>query len=95
MIVLLSWWLGIPTTVIGYQLHPIHIVRKVNRMKDAQYWIDKLDLPKHPEGGNFIKMYRSDEVIDRSRLPERFPGPRILFTSIYFLLPADEYSHFH
>lgn len=64
-------------------------------MMDAQYWIDKLDLQKHPEGGYYKEMYRSGEIIDRSGLPERFPGPRVISTSIYFLLPGGESSHLH
>ncbi|MFW5761134.1 MAG: cupin domain-containing protein [Cyclobacteriaceae bacterium] len=34
-------------------------------MSDAQYWIDKLSLQKHPEGGFFKETYRSAEVISQ------------------------------
>ncbi|MCF8298726.1 MAG: cupin domain-containing protein [Saprospiraceae bacterium] len=61
----------------------------------ADYWIEKLDLKKHPEGGYYKEFYRSNEVIDENSLPERFRGTRCLSTSIYFLLRSDEYSAFH
>ncbi len=34
-------------------------------MYSPDYWIDKLQLKKHPEGGHYREIYRSDEVIDR------------------------------
>ncbi|OGO16894.1 MAG: hypothetical protein A2Z14_01880 [Chloroflexi bacterium RBG_16_48_8] len=64
-------------------------------MMDARYWIEALGLERHPEGGYYKQTYRSDEVIHRTGLPERFPGPRFLSTSIYFLLPGKEVSHLH
>ena len=64
-------------------------------MRDAQYWIKSLGLERHPEGGYYKETYRSDEVIDLAGLPERFPGPRSISTSIYFLLQGGEVSHLH
>ena len=64
-------------------------------MKDARYWIEKLQLARHPEGGYFRETYRSDEVISAAGLPARFGGPRAFSTAIYFLLPANEYSALH
>jgi predicted cupin superfamily sugar epimerase len=32
-------------------------------MNTAEYWIDKLGLKQHPEGGYYKEMYRSDENI--------------------------------
>jgi predicted cupin superfamily sugar epimerase len=64
-------------------------------MKDAQYWIDRLGLRKHPEGGYYRETYRSKETIAREQLPERFEGDRAFSTAILFLLPADEVSAFH
>ena len=61
----------------------------------ADYWIEKLDLQRHPEGGFYKEVYRSNEVIDEESLPERFRGTRCLSTSIYFLLKGDEFSAFH
>ena len=63
--------------------------------KSAQYWIDNLNLAKHPEGGWFKEIYRSSEIIKRQNLPNRFNGDRSFSTSIYFLLPYDEICAFH
>jgi len=64
-------------------------------MYDFQYWIDKLELTRHPEGGYFRETYRADETIDENCLPERFTKSRSLATAIYFLLTIDEFSAFH
>ena len=67
----------------------------INKMKDANYWINKLDLKPHPEGGYFKETYRSDEVIFENALPKRFSGDRVFSTSIYFLLNKNDFSAFH
>ncbi len=64
-------------------------------MKTAEYWIKKLDLQPHPEGGYFRETYRSGETISRHALPERFNGDRVLSTCIYYLLKESQYSAFH
>lgn len=64
-------------------------------MKSAKYWIDALDLVKHPEGGHFREVYRSDENIEKSALPDRYNSDRSVATSIYFLLENDGFSSFH
>jgi len=64
-------------------------------MKDARYWIDRLALRRHPEGGYYRETYRSKESIARENLPERFGGNRAFSTAIYFLLPSEEFSTFH
>ncbi len=64
-------------------------------MKTAEYWISHLDMQAHPEGGYFKEAYRSNEVFDGYRLPERFTGPRNFATSIYFLLKRGQVSHLH
>ncbi len=61
----------------------------------AQYWIDKLGLQAHPEGGYFAEVYRSAEQIPVEGLPARYRGPRRFGTSIYFLLKQDRFSAFH
>jgi uncharacterized protein len=63
--------------------------------QNATYWIDKLGLQKHPEGGYYREIYRSDEVIPQSALPKRFGGDRAISTSIYFLLESNDFSAFH
>lgn len=64
-------------------------------MKNADYWITKLDLQPHPEGGHFRETYRSGEVVLKHALPKRFKGDRAFSTCIYFLLNKKEYSAFH
>lgn len=61
----------------------------------AAYWIDKLKLTKHPEGGYFREIYRSSGQIPGDSLPEQFGGPRSFSTSIYYLLEGDDFSSFH
>ena len=63
--------------------------------KKADYWIEKLNLVAHPEGGYFREIYRSNELIPLACLPERFNGPRCFGTSIYFLLKSDTFSALH
>ncbi len=63
--------------------------------KTAKYWIEKLNLTKHPEGGYFKEIYRSDEIIKKQHLPLRFSGDRSFSTSIYYLLDKNDFSAFH
>jgi uncharacterized protein len=58
--------------------------------KDRAYWISKLNLHKHPEGGYFVESYKSEELVN-------FPkhGPRYVCTAIYYLLTGDDFSSFH
>jgi uncharacterized protein len=63
--------------------------------KDARYWIEKLRLERHPEGGYFRQTYRSETEIAAEALPARFTGSRRVSTGIYFLLEAGNYSAFH
>lgn len=64
-------------------------------MSTAKYWIEKLQLQKHPEGGWFREIYRAKEVIPQNGLPEYFTGERNVSTSIYYLLEGDDISTFH
>lgn len=64
-------------------------------MKTAEYWIEKLRLEPHPEGGYYREIYRSHESIEREALPNRFEGSRCFSTSIYYLLGNSDYSMFH
>lgn len=64
-------------------------------MKTADYWIKKLGLDPHPEGGYFREIYRAAESVDQDALPERFSGSRSFSTSIYYLLGIGTYSAFH
>jgi len=62
---------------------------------DASYWINKLQLTQHVEGGAFRETYRSDLTIPRTVLPLFFQGDRNASTSIYFLLASGQFSAFH
>ena len=64
-------------------------------MHNAKYWINHLQMERHPEGGWFREIYRSTENVPVSALPNRFKGNRSFGTSIYFLLEGKEYSAFH
>jgi uncharacterized protein len=61
----------------------------------AEYWIARLGLMAHPEGGFYKETYRSTENIPISGLPPRFDSPRSFSTAIYFLLRSQDKSHFH
>jgi predicted cupin superfamily sugar epimerase len=63
--------------------------------KTARYWIEKLQLEAHPEGGYFRQTYRSDVMIAREALPAGFAGARAASTAIYFLLEGENFSAFH
>ena len=63
--------------------------------KDGKYWIEKLGLERHPEGGYFRQTYRADIEIAQQALPARFPGARRACTAIYFLLEAGDFSALH
>ena len=61
----------------------------------ATYWIEKLHLQAHPEGGYFAETYRSSEQVQAAHLPERYGGKRSFSTGIYFLLEYPEFSALH
>jgi uncharacterized protein len=62
---------------------------------NAAFWISRLELKPHPEGGWFKEIYRSGEILDAACLPDGTSGPRNLCTSIYFLLESSNFSAFH
>ena len=63
--------------------------------QDAPYWIEKLHLEPHPEGGYFRQTYKSELVIAGGALAPEFAGPRAASTAIYFLLEGKNFSAFH
>lgn len=64
--------------------------------EETKYWIQKLGLESHPEGGFYRETYRSDEMIGAAALPGRYNGSgRAFSTAIYFLLAGGEFSAFH
>jgi len=69
--------------------------KKTTIIRDASYWIRKLNLKKHPEGGFYKETHRSKEILNREHLPGRYTGDRCFSTSIYFLLESKDMSVFH
>jgi predicted cupin superfamily sugar epimerase len=63
--------------------------------KTAAYWIEKLNLVEHAEGGYYREIYRSSETIAADHLPDRYDGSRSFSTSIYYLLKGSDFSAFH
>lgn len=62
----------------------------------AAYWIERLRLSRHPEGGYYRETYRSSETVSAAALPSRFgAGERSISTAIYFLLDGNDFSAFH
>lgn len=61
----------------------------------AEEYISMLNLKPHPEGGYYTEVYRSDEMIKDTHLPERYSSSHSFGTSIYFLLKGKDISKFH
>jgi predicted cupin superfamily sugar epimerase len=59
--------------------------------KYAKFWINKLKLGQHPEGGYFTNTYRSDKIIELCG----YNGTRSTCTAIYYLLTGNQFSSFH
>jgi uncharacterized protein len=57
--------------------------------------IHKLQLKAHPEGGYFRETYRSEGMISKNELGEKYSGKRNFSTCIYFLLTTESFSAFH
>ena len=64
-------------------------------MNTAAFWIDRLKLIPHPEGGFYKESYRAAETIPAAGLPSRFGDLRNFSTAIYFLLRSQDRSLFH
>ncbi len=60
----------------------------------AQYYVEKLQMQLHPEGGWYKETYRANGVIPSGVL-QSFNGDRNYATGIYFLLTAENFSAFH
>lgn len=64
-------------------------------MKTATYYIEKLGLTRHVEGGSFAETYRSASLIPGAVLGNSFGGDCVCSTGIYFLLEEGQFSAFH
>ena len=74
--------------------------------RDAKYWIEKLRLEPHPEGGYFRQTYKAELRIalaeeyrpvekPATRVQPVSPELRAASTAIHFLLEAENFSAFH
>ena len=61
----------------------------------AAYWIDHLNLNRHPEGGWFRETYRASETFPADALPARFGRSRSFSTAIHYLLEQGDFSALH
>ena len=61
----------------------------------ASFWIERLQLSRHAEGGWFSEVYRSGLMLQKEQLPSSFTGKRNACTHIYFLLEGHGFSAFH
>lgn len=59
------------------------------------YYLEKLGLTRHVEGGSFKEVYRSANLIPHEALPKGFAAARPFGTSIYFMLEEGQFSAFH
>lgn len=64
-------------------------------MKNADYYIAKLGMTQHIEGGAFKEHYRAPLLLPRSAVGTAYKGDCNASTAIYFLLRHGEFSAFH
>ncbi|TKJ29791.1 MAG: hypothetical protein CEE40_07430 [Chloroflexi bacterium B3_Chlor] len=65
-------------------------------MISAEEIIERLGMQPHPEeGGYFAETYKSEELISKLGLPERYPSERAFGTAIFYLLTPDTFSALH
>lgn len=63
--------------------------------QDANYYVSKLGMDPHPEGGYYKRTFESQEQTSDQELSVEFEGKRKLYTSIFFLLGSNDISHLH
>lgn len=61
----------------------------------ADYWIQKLQLTRHIEGGSYCRTFYSNLIFPQAQLPSTYHGPRHAYTAIYFLLENGQFSAMH
>jgi predicted cupin superfamily sugar epimerase len=66
----------------------------LDKKYNARYWIENLNLKKHPEGGYYSQTFKSELILDGSFVAN-INNSRPLFTLIYFLLDHDQFSALH
>jgi len=88
-------WYGAGTLALVSPTAPKYCEPESAMTKNANYWIKKLNLEAHPEGGFYRQTYKADLVLPGEALPPNFTGPRAVSTAIYFLLQGKSFSAFH
>jgi len=63
--------------------------------ESVEFWVQRLGLKPHPEGGFYRETYRSPLRVPTEALPDAFQGERNLCTVILFLLPRNGVSRLH
>ena len=64
-------------------------------MHNASYWINRLGMKPHVEGGFYAEVYQSPLHFQKEQLPASFQGNRPAATHIYYLLQQGQRSAFH
>ncbi len=62
---------------------------------NQDYWVEKLNLISHPEGGFYAETYRAEGIIPKKTFSKKFSGNCAYSTAIYFLLTGNTFSAFH
>src|ERR1700756_2735484 len=76
------YWSSITTYNIYFYSMPI---------PNAAYWINRLKLQPHPEGGYYTEVFRSEQLVKRLDKTDI----KQACTSIYYLLEGKDFSGFH
>jgi predicted cupin superfamily sugar epimerase len=63
--------------------------------RDADYWVARLGLAAHPEGGHYRETYRSSGSLATGEGTGGYPSGRSFSTAIYYLLRSGEVSRLH
>ncbi|KAJ3090136.1 hypothetical protein HDU96_003527 [Phlyctochytrium bullatum] len=83
---------------------PSQDTKQAAKLAEADRLLTHFHLQPHVEGGHYVEIYRSPDMIPATALPSRFTTgrnplsashQRHLKTSIYFLLKAGDKSHLH
>ena len=73
----------------------LYFEQKVLPMRSFEYWMNKLQLKPHPEGGYFRETYRSDSRVQQIDTSQMDLPVRSACTSIFYLLGENDISMFH
>jgi predicted cupin superfamily sugar epimerase len=66
-----------------------------DKKSEAAFWIKKLGLEPHAEGGWYREVWQAGLTIPQNALPAEYADSRSACSSIYYLLQGDECSTWH